>query len=470
MTSELLAERALRANGLPLDAPQPPRHWAVRLVRNPWLWLIIGATLIYAGCLWWMYHISVQPTPVEGGGEVPGLNLSAIRKAASRAWPTLGVWVVVFLALDRFRPMRLGFWYLALGWGATVSTAASMLINTWAGQQMAIVGPNDPATGARAAVFVAPFVEEATKATVLFFIAIAVRHRIVSKLQMVTLAGLSAAGFAFTENILYYSRAIVYSSVTIGTGNPEDALNQIVFLRGVKTAFGHPLFTTMTALGFIIGLRAQSKIVRILAPLGGYLVASLGHMVFNFFASVGMDDTIMAIIGWVVVLYLVIHLVRQSLAQGRLIRDRLDDFVAMGWLPASVVPLFARQRTRWASFFISITYGWKAMLATLRIQRAMSELAYLRDAQLRGTVDAGGDLRARALLDKARELAPVAITDPATQKLQLPKLPAWLKRRRRAQAVGPWAPPGQVPASFLPGQVGSPGYSPVDPRWGPPRG
>ncbi len=472
MTSEAVAQRALRANGLPVDAATPRRHWAIALLRNPWLWLILGATLVYAGCLYWMYHISVQPTPTEGGGEVPGLNLSAIKRSARLALPTLAVWVVVFLALDRFRPMRLGFWYLALGWGASVSTASSMFLNTWAGQQMAIVGPNDPATGARAAVFVAPFVEEATKATVLFFIAIAVRYRLVSKLQVVTLAGLSAAGFAFTENILYYSRVIVYSSVTIGTGNPEDALNQIVFLRGVKTAFGHPLFTTMTALGFIIALRAQSKIVRILAPLAGYLVAALGHMIFNFFASVGMDDTVMAIFGWIIVLSLAIHLIRQVLAQGRLLRDRLDDYVAMGWLPASVVPLFARQRTRWASFFISLTYGWRALVATLRIQRTMSELAYLRDAQLRGTVDAGGDLRARALLDRARDLAPIAITDPATQKLQLPKLPAWLRRKKKAPAVGPWGPPGsgQIPGSFLPGPVGSPAYSPVDPSWGPPRG
>lgn len=468
MTSEPLQVRALRANGFPVDRPAPQRHWAVRLLRSPWLYLILGATLLYACCLWWMYHISVQPMSAKGGGEVPGLNLSAIKRSAGLALPTLAVWIVLFLALDRFRPMRLGFWFLALGWGGSVATASSMLLNTWAGQQMAIVGPNDPATGARAAVFVAPFVEEATKATVLFLIAIAVRYRLASKLQAVTLAGLSAAGFAFTENILYYSRAIVYSSVTIGTGDPDQALNQIVFLRGVKTAFGHPLFTTLMALGFIIGLRAHSKIVRIIAPLCGYLVAALAHMIFNFFASIGMDDTLMAIVGWMIVISVVFHLIRQTLAQGVLLRDRLNEYVAMGWLPAEVVPLFSRQRTRWASFLISISYGWTVLVATVRIQRTMSELAYVREAQLRGTVDAGGDLRARVLLDRARNLAPTAITDPATQKLQLPKLPHWLRFRRR-RVVGPWAPPANVPASFLPGQMGAPGYSPVDPRWAPPR-
>ena len=469
MTSELEAARSLRASGLPVTKEARPGHWAVKILRSPWLWVFLGATALFAACLGWMYVTSVTPTPTEGGGEVPGLNLSAIRRSALLALPTLAVWVVAFVALDRFRPMRLGFWYLALGWGAAVSTALSMVINTWASRQMAIVGA-DPSSGARAAVFVAPFVEEATKATIVFFIAVAVRYRIVSTLQAVTLAGLSAAGVAFTENILYYSRVIVYSSMTIGTGDPEQALNTIVFLRGVKTAFGHPLFTTLMALGFIVGLRAQSKIVRIIAPLVGYLAAALGHMVFNFFASVGLDDTVMAIIGWAIALSLIIYLIRRILAEGRRQRDRLGDYVDMGWLPPNVVVLFTRQRTRWACFFISLTYGWRAMFATLRIQRTMSELAYLRDAELHGTVDAAGALRARTLLDEARALAPVAVTDPAVQKLQLPKLPAWLRRRRRTPAAGTWAPPGYAPASFLPGQVGSPGYSPVDPRWGPPKG
>lgn len=70
------------------------------------------------------------------------------------------------------------------------------------------------------------------------------------------------------------------------------------------------------ALGFIVGLRAQSKIVRIIAPLVGYLAAALGHMVFNFFASVGLDDTVMAIIGWAIALSLIIYLIRRDPGRG----------------------------------------------------------------------------------------------------------------------------------------------------------
>lgn len=103
-----------------------------------------------------------------------------------------------------------------------------------------------------------------------------------TKLNGVALAGLSAAGFhVFTENIIYYSRAIMYSTSQINTGDAESAIHELVWLRGFWTAFGHPLFTMMTGLGLMVALRTHSKVVRVLAPLIGYLMAALLHMMFN---------------------------------------------------------------------------------------------------------------------------------------------------------------------------------------------
>lgn len=478
MTSDHLALRERRANGIPVERPASKEHWARRLLRNPWLWITLGAILLYAGCLLWMYQTTTQDQQVQGG-TVPGLNWSAIKRSAGLAFPTLVAWVVAFVALDRFRPMRPILWFLALGWGGSVATASSMIINTWAAQQMAIVGDGDPTQGARAAVFVAPFVEEATKASVLFLIAMALRYQIVSRLQAVALGGLSGAGFAFTENILYYARVIVYSSMTIGTGDPEAALAEIVLLRGLKTAFGHPLFCTISAIGMIIALRHRSKVVRILAPVVGFLCGALLHMIFNFFASTGLDPNFMAISGWLVVLSLVIHLVRQALKEGRRHRDRLTEYVRMGWLPESDVVAFSRQRTRWRSALNAISRGPRSLLATLRLQRTMSELVYLRDAQLRGVVDAAGHDRERELLASAQELRALAVVDPKTQKFRWPKPPnvrALVARVRQVRLPGrqTWNPPvgspPQGPAGLAGGPVSSPGYSPVDPRWAPPKG
>lgn len=475
MPADLIAARARRANGIPVAGPAERAPWASRLVRNPWTWVTLVATLAYVACLWWMYVLVTAPVKVSGGGEVPGINNAALREAASYAWPTLAVWVVLFVWIDRYRPQRPMLWYLALGWGACVSTATSLVINTWAGEAMGVSGSN-PAAGARTAIYVAPFVEEATKASVLFLIALALRYQVVSKLQAVSLAGLSAAGFAFTENVLYYARAIVYSSVTIQAGDPEEAVRHLVTLRGYILAFGHPLFTAMTGFGLVVALRARSKVVRVITPLAGYLAAALLHMVFNTVASIlpePQQQVMYFAVALPLVLGVVVYVLRQVFVEGRRHRDRLTDFVMMGWLTDADAAVFSRQRSRWRAVIVAVTYGWRTFVATVALQRTLTELVYLRDAQTRGVVDEAGDTRARELLDRARTLRSQAIDDPRGRKLQLPQLPAALRRRRpvpvEAFPSSEYSP-GGAPVGVGAPPVGSPLYSPVDPRWGPPRG
>lgn len=466
MSAESLALRERRRNGLP-RAAGPERPLPQRILRSPWTWVALAATLVYIGCLWWTYATVTADIPVKDG-VVPGLNWSAIRDSARLAAPTLAFWVVVFIVVDRFRPQRLLMWYLALGWGAAVSTSISMVINTWAAQEMAITGNGDPSQGARAAIFVAPFVEEATKATILFWIALAVRYRLVSKISGIALAGLSAAGFAFTENIIYYARVIVYSSTEIGTGDPDAALRQIVFLRGLVTMFGHPLFTVMTGIGLMIGLRARSKVVRILAPIAGYLVAALLHMIFNTTASIMPRETQLVLyftIALPLVLGVVIFAIVQLLRQSKRIKARLTDYVRSGWLPEADTWVFSRLRARGKAIFTAATWGWSTFVATIRLQRALTELAYLRDSEVRGLVDEAAYERARELLDRVRALRPQAIDDPRVQKPQLPKLP-----RRRPGVTAAAEMPLRVTASAGAPPLGSTEYSPVDPRWGPPKG
>lgn len=75
------------------------------------------------------------------------------------------------------------------------------------------------------------------------------------------MAGLSALGFAFVENIVYYLRSYMFAA-NISGEDPLKELNTLVLMRGVATAFGHPLFTSIAALGFVVGLVNRSKLVR----------------------------------------------------------------------------------------------------------------------------------------------------------------------------------------------------------------
>ncbi|HRA75406.1 MAG TPA: PrsW family intramembrane metalloprotease [Propionicimonas sp.] len=449
---------ARRLNGLP--APERDLTAGQRLLRSPWTWVLVAAVIGYAACLSWLWFDLTADREVEGG-VVPGINAAAIRQAAWYATSTLLFWIVLFLAADRFRPQRWVVWFLALGWGASVATAASYVVNSWAATQMAVTGNFDPATSARAAVFVAPFVEEAAKATVLFWLAILARYRLVSKVSLVVLGGLSAAGFAFTENIIYYARAIVYASQTIEVGDAHAAIAELVWLRGFWTAFGHPLFTTMTAIGVGIALRTSSKVVRVLAPLVGYGLAALLHMLFNSMASIAPWEY-QLLLYWSLavplVLGTVVFVIRQVLVQGRLIRLRLVDFVMVGWLEPTDPEVFGRVRTRLRALLVGASRGWRPFAATWRLQQAATELAFLRDAEVRGLVDVAAEVRSRELLQRIHGLREFGIADPRGLALQLPRL------RRASRAVSqPGLAPGAAP-------LGSHGYSAVDPRWGPPQG
>ena len=314
---------------------------------------------------------------------------------------------------------------MTFGWGACVATFVSAQVNTWAASHLSIVGDGDPATGPRAAIYVAPFVEEASKATVLFWLAILMRYAWVSRLSGIVLAGLSAQP----------SRSSRTSCTTAGpTGMPLgasanlllEALQQLFMLRGLMTFFGHPLFTAMTGIGLAVALRSKSKIVRVVAPLAGFCAASFLHMAFNTTASLVSGPSLLWMylgVALPLVIGMIIFVVRQLVREGQLIRERLVDYVRVGWLPDGDPRPLSRLRTRLRALWHAIFLGPDVFLATLRMQRAATELAYLRDAMTRGIVDRAGLAREKVLLAKIRVLRGQAIVNP-TGRAQLPSAAA----------------------------------------------
>jgi len=478
------AERqALVRSGLPLE-PDPARPLPKRLLTDKFFWLTVALLMVYAAALVLMYRQMVPDRQVPGG-EVVGLGTEAIPIAAKYAAITAVPLSLVFLWADRYRPQRFWVWLMTFGWGACVATYISAQVNTWAAGHLSIVGNGDPATGPRAAIFVAPFVEEAAKATVLFWLAILMRYRWVSRLSGIVLAGLSGAAFAFVENIVYYGRAYRYAARTFGEVPPLEALQSLFVLRGLMTFFGHPLFTAMTGIGLAVALRSKSKTVRIVAPLAGFCAAAFLHMAFNATASLVQGPSLLIMffaVALPLVIGLIVFVVRQLLREGQLIRERLTDFVRVGWLEPEDPPALSRLRTRLRALWHALFLGPDIFLATLRLQRALTELAYLRDAMTRGLVDAAGLSREKLLLARVRVLRGRAILQPEG-RAAYPSL-----RRRAAQPViAPYAPasypgpaglggnyPAPVPAPGVPAAATAPlgqtavSYSKVDPNWKPP--
>jgi protease PrsW len=473
--------RALARSGIPVD-PDLSQPLPKRLLKSRMSWLTLIMLGVYLTLLILLYR-QVVPDQQVPGGTLPGLGTEAIPIAARYAAITAIPLSLIFLWADRFRPQRIWVWIMTFGWGACVATFVSAQVNTWAASHLSIVGDGDPATGPRAAIYVAPFVEEASKATVLFWLAILMRYAWVSPISGIVLAGLSGTAFAFVENILYYGRAYRYAARTFGQVPPLEALQQLFMLRGLMTFFGHPLFTAMTGIGLAVALRSKSKIVRVVAPLAGFCAASFLHMAFNTTASLVSGPSLLLMylgVALPLVIGMIIFVVRQLVREGRLIRERLIDYVRVGWLPEGDPRPLSRLRTRLRALWHAIFIGPDAFLATLRMQRAATELAYLRDAMTRGIVDGAGLAREKVLLAKIQSVRGQAVVNP-TGRANYPAL-----RRRAAPAAVDYPAPNYpgpagiggyypVPASPDANEVASAplgqtatSYSEVDPKWKPP--
>jgi protease PrsW len=479
--------RSFARSGIPVD-PDPTVPLPKRLLRQPLTWVTVALLLTYAVLLVLLYQQFVPDQQVPGG-EVVGLGTEAIPVAAKYAAITVIPLTLLFLWTDRYRPQRFWVWLMTFGWGACVATYISVQVNTWAAGHLSIIGDGDPATAARAAIFVAPFVEEASKATVLFWLAILMRYRWVSRLSGITLAGLSAAAFAFVENIVYYGRAYRYAARTFGQVTPLEALQSLFVQRGLITFFGHPLFTAMTGIGLAVALRSKSKVVRVIAPLVGFCAAVFLHMAFNATVSlVGGTQLLLVylLVALPLLFGLVMFILRQVRHESRLIQERLNDYVRTGWVPPDLPEHLSRLRTRFRALWQALFLGPATFLSTVRLQRSVTELAYLRDAVTRGLVDTAGLLREKVLLARVRDLRPTAVVIPAARaaypslRRRTPVLdypppsypgPAGLGGNFPAPTSLPAYPaPGVPAAGTVPlGQTATQ-YSEVDPNWKPPPG
>jgi len=413
-------------NGL---APEndPRDNWFFRTVATPWTWVVLAFFVFCAFALWVQYYLQYAGlvtsilSQLKSADQPPQiLSLDAFNQGlihvTGYAALTLGAYVLLFLLVDRWRPSSPSMKLVSLGWGACAATFFAVIINSWMGQLLAAGASGEDIANNAAAIFVAPFVEEACKASVLFILVMAMRRRVVSVLQMIGLSGLAAAGFAFVENIIYYVQVYCTASLVSGP-DAESYLRQMVVMRGIYTSFGHPLFTMMTAFGLICGLRQRSKIARVICPLTGYLFAALLHMCFNGLATFMSDFHVLVMMGVMVILGVLGWLVGQFMGQKRAIAWRIDDYVRMGWLRDRDAVVYPALMSRLKLTVAGWLRGWRIGKATVRLMSDITELAYLRQGMVTGTIDQGAVTREHELVVDALALRGIGLDEPQGLRL-----------------------------------------------------
>lgn len=307
----------------------------------------------------------------------------------------------------RLEPWR--FLLVALLWGALVATLASLRLNGW----LAPLVGDRYGISPRSAVFVAPWVEESTKAAVVFGLMWWRRRSYPLVMAGVVYGGLAGVGFAFTENIVYYGQIFQLTQIAQGdNGAALDAVQQLFRWRGVAAPFVHPMFTMLSGLGIGLALRYHQVGVRILAPVAGFCAATLLHMVYNtmaaFSGGAGTGDT--ALVGAYVGVLLptlgtvtvVIFAVRRR--ERQVLAARLRDYSAFGWLQPQIIDAVVAPKARSEARRLAADVSKSQRAKVRAFQRTGVELAVLRDRMVCGAASPDGHLGERRLLSELRRM------------------------------------------------------------------
>lgn len=307
-----------------------------------------------------------------------------------------------FLWLDRMRPEPAKLLAVAVLWGAFAATYLSLKLNAWLAAQVGDLH----AASARSAVFVAPWVEETTKAAVIFAIVLWRRHDFNAVVAGVVYGGLVGIGFAFTENIVYYGQ--LFQQVYDGADKDAalDAVRHLFFWRGMAAPFVHPMFTMMTGAGIGFAVRHRHVGVRILAPVAGFCAAALLHMGYNTIASFAVREALTAVyvailLPTLLALVTIILVVRRH--ERSLVAARLHDYTAFGWLKPGQIPYIAATRGRRAARRHAKQFGSAQRARVREFQRDGTELGLVRDRIVRGVAGRNELPREAELIAALRE-------------------------------------------------------------------
>ena len=305
----------------------------------------------------------------------------------------VGIVVPAFLWLDRFEAEPWRYLVTAFLWGALVAALAAGVFNTGAHIAFqAATGRDDDAMLATA-IFSAPLVEEACKGLLVLLIWWFRRREFDGIIDGMVYAGVVAAGFAFTENIQYLGMA--YSD---GGG---AALTGTFIARCLFTPFAHPMFTVLTGIGIGIAATTRNRGLKVLAPVGGYLLAVLSHAVWNLAAITGGAGMVSVYLVVEVPIFIafVALVVWARRREGRLIGRHLSEYADAGWLSPSEVHMLSTMSGRRSARVWARTSGGRTMLRSMRqFQDSASELALLRARMHHSAADAGALETERDLL------------------------------------------------------------------------
>jgi RsiW-degrading membrane proteinase PrsW (M82 family) len=321
--------------------------------------------------------IVILLTAVNPVGTAIGFTLASVAT-------TVVLWA--YLWLDRYEPEPPQLLVLAFLWGASVAVIVSVILELWVGS---LIGESAETAGFGTIAIGAPIIEEAAKGLFLLVMMTGRRRNELNTLtDCLVYAGITAAGFAWLENIFYISDG----------GSLGESLGTAA-LRLIMGPFAHPLFTTMTGIGVYFALQRRSALAKAGCILLGYAAAVLMHALWNGSSLVSIEAYFLVYLLWMMPVFgLAIALaVSSRRREQRIVTAKLPGMIAGSLVTPNEATWLGSIRNRKAAIGEATRVaGRPAGKSVKNFAVQVVELAYVRDRIDRGF----GDQRVLALLNE----------------------------------------------------------------------
>lgn len=206
----------------------------------------------------------------------------------------IGILPMLFYAMilywiDRFEkepiPMLVGVFL----WGMVIASGGAFILNTILGETVYAVTASSSVASIFTGAISAPFIEEGLKGLAVLLVFLFFRSEFDTPLDGIVYAGITALGFAAVENSVYIWRGYLEGGWA--------QLFLLAFVRVILVGWQHPVYTAFTGLGLAFSRMSRRLPVKILASLGGYMLAVITHSFHNALTEIPFFGDMTGIIG-----------------------------------------------------------------------------------------------------------------------------------------------------------------------------
>ena len=215
-----------------------------------------------------------------------------------------GIYAYVIYSLDRYEKEPALLLVGVFLWGAVVAVVGAAIAElVFQFGLFTLTGSKAVAAFTTVSLF-GPLVEETVKGFAVLLVFLIFRSEFDDLMDGLVYAGIVALGFAATENTF----------ALFGLGYHKlgyEGLYALFFIRVILGGWNHAFFTAFTGIGLAMARLSPRSPVKLIAPIGGWVVAVFFHSLHNTLVSLlGLGGLALSLLvdwsGWLVIFGVVV--------------------------------------------------------------------------------------------------------------------------------------------------------------------